>query len=251
MPWTRKTTFASSLAPMTTVGPSSLTLFLFMPPTWADQEATSLTPSAVDSVFNTYIAGVTNSTNFPTKGTTVIQSGNKGNGDCFIAEINPAGNQLLYSTYLGGSQSDAATAHGREFRSCLHHRLHCFCGLPRQGAGGRWHSGTLPTNLRRQYRRIRRRDRGERQRLGILLVFGWQWRRLRPGYRRRFLRQCLCHRLNPINKLPVSTQCPRNPISTGSQDAFVTKVNFTGEQILYSTYLGGSAADVGQSLRVG
>ena len=45
MPWTRKTTFASSLAPMTTVGPSSLTLFLFMPPTWAEQEATSLTPS--------------------------------------------------------------------------------------------------------------------------------------------------------------------------------------------------------------
>ena len=41
------------------------------------------------------------------------------------------------------------------------------------------------------------------------------------------------------------------PNINGSQNAFVTKVNFTGEALVYSTYLGGSAADVAQSIQVG
>ena len=39
-----------------------------------------------------------------------MQSSNKGNGDCFIAKLDAGGSKLLYSTYLGGSESDTATA---------------------------------------------------------------------------------------------------------------------------------------------
>ena len=49
-PWTRKTTFASSLAPMTTTGRWSLTRFSFTPPTWAAVEATSVTPSRLTPI---------------------------------------------------------------------------------------------------------------------------------------------------------------------------------------------------------
>ena len=36
----------------------------------------------------------------------------------------------------------------------------------------------------------------------------------------------------------------------GLEDAFVTKVGLTGEALVYSTYLGGSAADVAQSIQL-
>jgi hypothetical protein len=62
--------------------------------------------AAVDAVGNAYIAGTTGSTNFPA--VNAVQStfggGSFGFGtDSFVAEINPSGGALVYSTYLGGS----------------------------------------------------------------------------------------------------------------------------------------------------
>jgi hypothetical protein len=61
---------------------------------------------AVDPRCNAYVAGQTGSTNFPTMSS--IQSENGGAGDAFVTKIDPAGTTLVYSTYLGGSDSDAA-----------------------------------------------------------------------------------------------------------------------------------------------
>ncbi len=63
---------------------------------------------AVDSQGNAYVAGMTCSINFPTLG--AIQSANKGQNDAFVAELNPTGSALVYSTYLGGSGYDVAKA---------------------------------------------------------------------------------------------------------------------------------------------
>jgi len=63
---------------------------------------------AVDSNQDAYIAGVTNSTNYPTSN--AAQSANKGNGDGFITKMNSDGTALIYSTYLGGSQTDTIAA---------------------------------------------------------------------------------------------------------------------------------------------
>ena len=60
---------------------------------------------AVDTSGNAYIAGVTNSLDFPvTAG--VLQTQFKGISDAFAAKINPTGSALVYSTYLGGSDLD-------------------------------------------------------------------------------------------------------------------------------------------------
>ena len=57
---------------------------------------------AVDSSGNAYIAGTTNSTNFPvTAG--AFQASFSAVQDAFAAKVNPAGNALVYSSYLGGS----------------------------------------------------------------------------------------------------------------------------------------------------
>ena len=63
---------------------------------------------ALDSAGNPYIAGVTNSTNFPvTAG--AFQTALNGAQNVFIAKLTSNGQSLAYSTYLGGEGTDWAT----------------------------------------------------------------------------------------------------------------------------------------------
>ena len=61
---------------------------------------------AVDPSGNAYVGGSTRSTDFPMMN--AVQSTNAGGSDVVAFKLNPAGNQLLYSTYLGGTGDDAA-----------------------------------------------------------------------------------------------------------------------------------------------
>ena len=59
---------------------------------------------AVDKFGNAYATGLTYSTDFPTR--SPIQAANAGAIDVFVSKFNEAGNHLVFSTYLGGSQND-------------------------------------------------------------------------------------------------------------------------------------------------
>jgi Beta-propeller repeat len=64
---------------------------------------------AIDSGGNAYVTGLTQSTNFPTT-TNAFQTTLSGTQNAFITKLNPVGggvSDLLYSTYLGGNNSDA------------------------------------------------------------------------------------------------------------------------------------------------
>ena len=60
---------------------------------------------AVDISGNAYVTGLTDSIDFPTT-PGAFQITFKGGRDAFITKLNPAGNALAYSTYLGGSNQD-------------------------------------------------------------------------------------------------------------------------------------------------
>ena len=68
----------------------------------------------LDSVGNAYVAGATMSTDFPTVNGVQTSIGgsalNAYNVDAFIAKLSADGTKLLYSTYLGGTNADAALA---------------------------------------------------------------------------------------------------------------------------------------------
>jgi hypothetical protein len=57
---------------------------------------------AVDGTGSAYVTGYTNSPDFPTANP-FDGSWNGTAGDAFVAKLSPAGNSLVYSTYLGGS----------------------------------------------------------------------------------------------------------------------------------------------------
>ena len=60
----------------------------------------------VDPLGCTYIAGYTYSSNFPVT-TGALQTSKGGSRDAFMAKLNTSGNNLVYSTYLGGNGIDS------------------------------------------------------------------------------------------------------------------------------------------------
>jgi len=65
---------------------------------------------ALDDLGDIYITGATNSTNLPGVSPSSIQSSVAGGNDAFITKINSAGTAIDYSTYLGGNRSDFGKA---------------------------------------------------------------------------------------------------------------------------------------------
>jgi len=60
---------------------------------------------AVDGGGNAYVTGVTASSDFPAI-PGVFDTTHNGEGDAFVAKLNPAGSGLVYATFLGGSSDD-------------------------------------------------------------------------------------------------------------------------------------------------
>lgn len=66
-----------------------------------------ITDIALDAGGNAYVTGLTESTNFPTRGAAQPGFGG-GEIDAFVVKLNPAGTDIVYSTYLGGDMEDQA-----------------------------------------------------------------------------------------------------------------------------------------------
>jgi hypothetical protein len=61
----------------------------------------------IDGSGNAYVTGYTDSTDFQTYPNTALQPNHGGGSDAFVAKLTPDGNNLIYSTYLGGSADDS------------------------------------------------------------------------------------------------------------------------------------------------
>ena len=65
---------------------------------------------AVDNSGNAYVTGATSSTNFPVSPGAFQGAFGGGGSDAFVTEVNAQGTKLVYSTFLGGSDSEGANA---------------------------------------------------------------------------------------------------------------------------------------------
>jgi hypothetical protein len=123
---------------------------------------------AVDDAGAAYIAGITENRKFPVKNAFQPKYGG-GSRDCFITKLSYAGNQLVYSSFLGGSGSETCN------------------GLAVDEAGAAYLTGLVsgPFPIKNAFQKSRK----------------------------------------------------------GSNDVFVTKVAPDGSSLVYSTYLGGAGSD--------
>ncbi|MHB9030522.1 MAG: DUF7948 domain-containing protein, partial [Candidatus Latescibacterota bacterium] len=64
---------------------------------------------ALDAEGNAYITGETESTDFPVTQGAYDQTYNGGSSDIFVAKLNENGSQLIFSTYLGDTDTDLPT----------------------------------------------------------------------------------------------------------------------------------------------
>jgi len=191
---------------------------------------------AVDATGNCYVTGSTYSTDFPTQDP-LFPSYSGINTDAFVTCLTPSGNALVYSTYLGSGSSDygygiAVGASG----NCYVTGITCSGNFPTQDPLFPSYSGNCDTFVTclspagdalvySTYLGGTNYDKG----LGIALDASGN-----------------CYVTGETWSTDFPTQDPLFPShSGGDSDAFVTCLNQAGDALVYSTYLGGSAEDLG------
>jgi hypothetical protein len=197
---------------------------------------------AVDSFGNAYVTGRTQSTDFPT-----VNSRPPGNdsNDVFVTKINPSGSAMVYSTYLGGRQTDqgfgvAVDSTGHAYVTGFTHSPDFPVESPPSGFGSGRGQDAFVTKLSPE---------------GSSLVYSTYLggSAAETGY---------SIALDSAGGAYVTghTNSPDFPVGNAAQpafggdgfwgDAFVAKLNAAGTAFAYSTYLGGGGYDEGRSIAV-
>jgi hypothetical protein len=153
---------------------------------------------AIDPSSDAYVAGTTQSTDFPVQNP--LEATLLGPSDAFVAELNPTGTGLVYSTYLGGSsyrgpdfeadgdraEGIAVDAAGRAYVVGDTHSADFPLQDPFQpayGGGFDDHRRRVPHGQQRRRRRLRGQGAPRRLEAGILHLPGRK--RQRDGQRHR------------------------------------------------------------------
>ncbi|MEE8574923.1 MAG: SBBP repeat-containing protein, partial [Thermodesulfobacteriota bacterium] len=204
---------------------------------------------AVDSSGAAYVTGRTNSTNFPTAPAAgppfAIDSSLGGTWDAFVTKINAAGDDLVYSTYLGGTDTEFGSDIAVDLSGAAYVTgqtgstdFPTFpAGTPIDGSlSGAWDTFVTKINIDglaleySTYLGGTGADYGKGivvDSSGAAYVTGW----------------------TTSTDLPVSGSAYQGSFASG-WDAFVTKVNAAGTALSYLTYLGGTENDYGNAIAV-
>jgi len=193
----------------------------------------------IDGSGSAYVTGDTYSTDFPTLNP--IQTTNHGYYDVFVTKLSSSGNSLVYSTYLGESDNDGGNS------------------IAVDGSGsayvtGQTFSTDFPTlNPYQTYQGDYDLFVTKLSSSGNSLVYSTYLGGNGDDYG-------VSIAVDGSGSAYVtghtnSTNFPTlNPIQATNQgapyDVFVTKLSSSGNSLVYSTYLGGSAGDVGKSIAV-
>ena len=194
---------------------------------------------AVDTGGNCYITGSTTSTNFPTRNP--IQANNRGGLDAFVAKFNATGTNIVYSTYLGGQFGDVAR------------------GIRVDAAGNAWIAGGTFSDNFPVLSAFQPTNRGfgdafvtRINSAGTALTYSSF---LGGGNSDEAGGIAIdtagnAYVVGNTSSSDFNTKNPLQANNRGQQDVFVSKVAPDGTQLVYSTYLGGQRADIGNGIAV-
>lgn len=190
---------------------------------------------AVDASGAAYACGSTTSSNFPTKNAAPIQATRGGLRDGFVLKLNAIGDSLIYSSYIGGSGDDV-------LYSCVIDAYGQLYGV------GETDSLNLPVKSPFQSTNAGKTDAFlVKINLNSALAFSTYL----GGSDDDGGRGIAIHptQLTPyVTGFTSSSNFPvRNPAQSallGGRDAFVVRFNSDANQLVFSTYLGGSNGSV-------
>ncbi len=198
---------------------------------------------AVDGDGNAYVTGYTVSTNFPTANPLQPAKGgvDGSNSNAFVAKLNPAGSALVYSTYLGGSQSDVGSGIAVDSTDNVY-------------LTGYTQSPDFPTAnaLQPMYGGFQDAFVAKLDSSGSTLLYSTYL----GGSSVEFGNGVAVDSTGNLyvtgqtGSADFPTANPLQPVNGGGYDAFVAKLDVTGSTLLYSTYLGGSQFDGGFGIAV-
>ncbi len=210
---------------------------------------------AVDGSGNAYVAGYTWSTDFPvTPGaydTTCGTDGacnpdaqeSDGYPDIFVAKLNAAGSDLVYATYLGGSQRDFAL------------------DLDLNGAGDAYVAGfTWSTDFPATANAFQKTHHGgDKDAVVVRLNAAGSDLVYATYLGGSSLEECYGIAVDGAGNAYVTGETLSSDFPTHNsyddslalKDAFISKLNPAGSDLLYSTYLGGSGYETGYSIAAG
>ncbi|MGA1793566.1 MAG: fibronectin type III domain-containing protein [Thermoplasmatota archaeon] len=199
---------------------------------------------AVDVDGYVFFTGMTASNDLPVTSGCYDNTYNGGLNDAFAAKLSPGGNSLVYSTYLGGSGDDKAFGIDidNEGNSFIFGELSSKDYPTTAGAFDKAHNGgewdCFLTKL---------------SPLGNGLVYstyiGGGKNEQAQGIRVDGEGYAYLTGATTSGSFPLS-QGAFDRSQGGARDAFVTKVNISGDSIIYSTYLGDDNDEVGYGIDV-
>jgi hypothetical protein len=196
---------------------------------------------AVDQNLSAYLTGVTLSQDFPLENP--FQGQNKGGAEAYVAELNPTGTALVYSSFLGGSGDDigldiAVDAEGAAYvtgdTSSPDFPVH----NPLQSS---FNGGPSDAFIAK----IQPRGTG----LAFATYIGGSDEDHGFGIAIDFARNIYVVGYSKSTDFPTTRQAFQ-PTSGGGFDAFVFKLSNNGQHLIYSTHLGGGGDDQGLDIGV-
>ena len=194
---------------------------------------------AVDSSGNAYVTGQTDSGDFPR--IVPIQVLNRGLSDAFVTKLNAAGNDLVYSTYLGGSSSDFGFGIAVDASGNAH-------------VTGQTNSTDFPTVLPIQFANGALGDVfvAKLNAAGTVLLYSTYLGGNGDdcGFRIAVDASGSAYVFGDTTSTNFPTANPVQSARNGAVDAFVTKLNAAANAFVYSTYLGGNGTELGFAIAV-
>ena len=196
---------------------------------------------ATDAAGNVYVAGVTQSTDFPVTSGAAQSTSNAtaGRGVAFVSKLDPSGTELIYSTYSGGTGGD--TAYGVTVDSSGDAYV--------VGQTGSKNFPVTPGAFQTNFPGITAAFIAKLNPTGSALVYATYLGGNSTGF-------LCCDRASAVaidsmgNTYVAGTAIGGFPVTPGavqttigsnlSSNAFVTKINPAGSALVYSTFLGGS-----------
>ncbi len=196
---------------------------------------------AVDKFGQAYIGGVTSSNDFPIYGTPLQLSYGGGYSDAFVVKLNNLGTAIPYSTFIGGTQTDAAWAIALDDNGSIYVAGEtASSNFPVSGGfQGTFGGGDLDAFVMKIM--------GASGQAAYATFLGGSKADFARGIAVDASRHAYVTGKTSSLDFPLANAI-QSTYGGGDADAFVAKLSPQGDALSYATFLGGGGSDVGYAI---